>query len=104
MDRATEAVGGASAIPIDVDDESAASVDNFRSWDASHADIDELFRNAGIGTPSQFEPSLDEIEGDTVDKKDSSFDGYNFQNALICADLSSRSSLPDLPWEAPAWR
>ena len=39
MDRANEAVGGASAIPIDVDDESVSALNNLQSWDASHADI-----------------------------------------------------------------
>ena len=104
MDRAIEAVGGASVIPIDDDDESVSALNNLQSCDVSHADLDELFRNAGIGTPSQFEPSLDGGEGDAVEKKDISFDGYNFQNALRCADLSSGASLADLPWEAPAWR
>ena len=104
MDRDNEAVGETSGIPINVDDESVASGDNLRSWDVRRIELDELFRNAGIGTPSQFEPALDESGGNAVDKTDISFDGYNFQNALRCADLFSGSSLPDLPWEAPAWR
>ena len=108
MDRANDAVGGASGIPINVDDESVVSGDNIEHLDESHAELNELFRSAGIGTPSRFEPSIepsiDESGGNAIDKTDISFDGYNFQNALRCADLSSGSSLPDLPWEAPAWR
>ena len=108
MDRANDAVGGASGIPINVDDESVVSGDNIEHLDESHAELNELFRSAGIGTPSRFEPSIepsiDESGGNALDKTDISFDGYNFQNALRCADLSSGSSLPDLPWEAPAWR
>ena len=97
MDRATEAVGGASAIPITIDDESALSNEN-ESWDTGHVELDELFQRAGIRTPSVYEPSSDGIGDVAVGTRDVSFDGYNFQNALRCADLSSGSSLPDLPW------
>ena len=104
MDRYFEAAGGASAIPITIDDESAVSNENCESWNAGHVELDDIFRQAGIGIPSQYEPSSDDIDDHGVETKDSSFDGYNFQNALRHATLSSSSSLPDLLWEAPAWK
>ena len=104
MDRNFDAAGGASENPITIEDESVASNGNCESWDAGNVELDEMFRQAGIEVPSRYEPSSDGIEVNLFEQKDSSFDGYNFQNALRCASLASSSSLPDLPWEAPAWK
>ena len=102
MDRNFDAAGGAPANPIMIEDDSVASNGIVEPWDTSDVGIDEIFRQAGIGTPSQIEQSSDGFE--VVEQKDNSFDGYNFQNALRFASLASSSSLPDLPWEAPAWK
>ena len=102
MDRNFEAAGGAPANPITIEDESVASNGIVEPWDTGDVGLDEMFRQAGIGTPSHFEQSSDGFE--VVEQKDNSFHGYNFQNALRFASLASSSSLPDLPWEAPAWK
>ena len=102
MDRNFDAAGGAPANPITIEDESVASNGIVEPWDTSDVGLDEIFRQAGIGTPSRIEQSSDSF--DVVEQKDNSFDGYNFQNALRFASLASSSSLPDLPWEAPAWK
>ena len=102
MDRNFDAAGGTPANPIMIEDDSVASNGIVEPWDTSDVGIDEIFRQAGIGTPSQIEQSSDGFE--VVEQKDNSFDGYNFQNALRFASLASSSSLPDLPWEAPAWK
>ncbi len=104
MDRDFDAAGGASANLITIEDESVASNGNGGSRNTGNVELDEIFRQAGIETLSRYEPSSDGFDIGLVEQEDISFDGYNFQNALRRASLASSSSLPDLPWEAPAWK
>ena len=104
MERAFEAAGGASDRPVVIEDEEFPAND-FESWDAAH--VEQLLEGQQSCSEdlSQYEPSISGAIGHSQVGIDTSlFAGYNFQNTLRDATLSSSSALPDLPWETPTWR
>ena len=103
MDRSFDMVGGAPEFSNPAETASGLAVGEL-DLENCNAELDNMFRQAGIGVESQFGNSSDDRFDDfELVANDSSFDGYNFQTSLRHATLASSSSLPDLPWESPAW-
>ena len=88
-------VGGALEPTVDL------TLEDLDEWDLSLARL----RNAGLDEQSErtesYEPSVRNV---LLEAASSSHEPFNFQNALRHDALSRSVSLPEMPWETPAWK